>query len=172
MKTRDVIDIMLGFVMFGLILFSIHQCARIEEQKEDHVVIKSDTTILNVVDTIVYYRPQPALILPIHTRDTIVKVDSVEVQVPVVSNVYKDSTYECQVSGGYFTSLDYIKVYPKRSYITIHDTEVIRRKPIISVSVGVGAGYDIWHKNVSPIVGVFVGVPVWSIYAKEKRHTL
>lgn len=137
MKIRDIIDLILGFGMFALIIFSISQCARIKEQNDKLVIIKSDTTILNVVDTIVYYKPKPALILPIHTRDTIVKVDSVEVQVPVVSNVYKDSTYECQISGGYFTS----KVYPKRSHITIHDKETIRRKPIISVSVGVGAGY-------------------------------
>lgn len=164
MKIRDYIDSALVLTALVLSLALCHTCNRQSKVLVADKIIR-DTTFVRVVDTVVVLRPQPTLILPI--RDTIILIDSVKVEVPVVSNVYSDSSYRCKVSGGYFVNLDEIEIYKQKEYIHTTSTNVVYKKPIISLIAGVGVGYNPINHNASPIIGLSIGIPIWSHYGKK-----
>ena len=74
--------------------------------------------------------------------------DSMTLRLPVVQNIYEDSTYKAYVSGVY-PSLDSIFVYPRREIVTI-------RNPPKHWHVGpvVGIGYT--PRGIQPYIGVSV----------------
>lgn len=87
--------------------------------------------------------------------------DTVQVQVPVESKIFQDSTFKCQVSG-WKPSLDWIEVYSPTTTIT--QVERVKLKP--KVSVGIGASV-VWNPITHQFDGglsVGVYVPLWSWY--------
>lgn len=74
--------------------------------------------------------------------------DSMIIKLPIVQNVYEDSTYKAYVSGVY-PSLDSIFVYPRREVVTI-------KKPPKRWHIGPTIGYGITPTGLHPYFGVSV----------------
>ena len=162
MNWRTISEILMFVLIIGLVLLCIHYCSRPTETVIE-TEIQRDT--ITKTDTIVKYLPSPVKTAYVH--DTIVRVDTIEMAVPVVTSEYKDSTYEAVVSGGYFARLERIAVYPKTCYVSEQVTTKVAKKPKISVVVGVGVGYDPVRKQVAPNIGVMVGFPIYNYYGKR-----
>lgn len=128
------------------------------------------------IDTVFYERPQPydysvrlvrvnvpkLLFAP---ADTVVRVveavngsDSVQMEVPVRTLEYRDSTYYARVSGPVVGSLaprlDWIETYNR----TI--TRTVTKHSRFAVTAGVGVGYT--PQGLQPTIGVQAGVVLWS----------
>lgn len=128
------------------------------------------------IDTVFYERPQPygfseqlvtvnvprLLFAP---ADTVVRVveaangtDSVQMEVPVRTLEYRDSTYYARVSGpviGTLTPrLDWIETYNR----TI--TRTVTKRNRFAVTAGVGVGYT--PQGLQPTIGVQAGVVLWN----------
>lgn len=138
----------------------------------DSVGIRSEVRI----DTVFYERPQPVNFsdrlvqvnvpkLLFAAADTVVRVveaasgaDSVQMEVPVRTLEYRDSTYYARVSGpviGTLTPrLDWIETYNR----TI--TRTVTKHSRFAVTAGVGVGYT--PQGLQPTAGVQVGVVLWS----------
>lgn len=98
--------------------------------------------------------------------ESVVFVDStsnVQVEIPIETKEYKDSTYRAVISG-FQPSLDEIEIYTPTTIIT--QTERVQLKPKITLSVGTGVGWNPITKQVDWSVGVYVGIPVWTWYGK------
>lgn len=128
------------------------------------------------IDTVFYERPQPygfseqlvtvnvprLLFAP---ADTVVRVveavngtDSVQMEVPVRTLEYRDSTYYARVSGPIIGDLaprlDWIETYNR----TI--TRTVTKRSKFAVTAGVGVGYT--PKGLQPTIGVQAGVVLWN----------
>lgn len=128
------------------------------------------------IDTVFYERPQsygfseqlvtvnvPRLLFA--PADTVVRVveavngsDSVQMEVPVRTLEYRDSTYYARVSGPVVGSLaprlDWIETYNR----TITRTVTKRRR--FAVTAGVGVGYT--PQGLQPTIGMQAGVVLWA----------
>ena len=137
--------------------FAVKSC---EPQIED--VVKCDTIYIH--DTI-------RIVEPIHIKETIVrydtvylqaidtiaKIDSIEVVVPITQKVYEDSLYKAWVSG-YNQRLDSLHLYRKEVYYPVMIKQSV--KPKVVVSAGVYGGFGV--KGADYGLGISVGVPIWS----------
>lgn len=128
------------------------------------------------IDTVFYERPQPygfseqlvtvnvprLLFAP---ADTVVRVveavngtDSVQMEIPVRTLEYRDSTYYARVVGPVIGDLaprlDWIETYNR----TI--TRTVTKRNRFAVTAGVGIGYT--PKGLQPTIGVQAGVVLWS----------
>ena len=115
-----------------------------------------DTLILEkpVVDTITHIqyveKYLPSTI--IEKIDTIIKIDSIKVYVPINKYLFEEpNKYKIEVSG-YNVSIDNIKLFPKTLYKT--ETKTIKLKP--KFGVGIHIGYGICNSTISPYIGVGV----------------
>lgn len=128
------------------------------------------------IDTVFYERPQPVNFsdrlvrvnvpkLLFAPADTVVRVveavngaDSVQMEVPVRTVEYRDSTYYAQVSGPVVGSLaprlDWIETYNR----TI--TRTVTKRSRFAVTAGVGVGYT--PQGLQPTIGVQAGVVLWA----------
>ena len=126
------------------------------------------------IDTVFYERPQyvgiseqlvrvnvPKLLFA--PADTVVRVvetedgDSVQMEIPVRTLEYRDSTYYARVVGPVVGSLA-----PRLDWIETYNRTVTRTTPARSrfaVTVGAGVGYT--PQGFQPTVGVGVGVILW-----------
>lgn len=86
-------------------------------------------------------------------RDTVTKVDSVWVEVPMQEREYRGDEYYVVV-GGYDPYLKSVEVYPRTSYITT--TETIKQRKRWGVTLGVQGGYGFTPKGWQPYAGVGV----------------
>lgn len=91
----------------------------------------------------------------LHAVDTIVKIDSIEVKVPITERVYEDTTYKAVVRG-YEPELVSLDMYGSTKTITMTKT----KRPKVVVSAGVYGGFGV--KGADYGLGVSVGVPIWS----------
>ena len=87
--------------------------------------------------------------------------DTVQVQVPVESKIYQDSTFKCQVSG-WKPSLDWIEVYSPTTTIT--QVERFKLKPKVSVGIGASVIWNPITKQFDWGISGGVYVPLWNIY--------
>lgn len=135
-------------VVFGIGFFTGYH------YKSGKTSVESTTEI--VYDTINYYSPVPkdSLVIRYETRklptakEKQSTADSVEVEIPIVQNVYEDSTYKAWVSG-YDVRLDSVRIINKTEIIT--NTIKQKKKPW---GIGVGVGYGVGAKGISPFVGI------------------
>lgn len=128
------------------------------------------------IDTVFYERPQPVNFsdrlvrvnvpqLLFAPADTVVRVveavngaDSVQMEVPVRTLEYRDSTYYARVVGPVIGDLaprlDWIETYNR----TI--TRTVTKRSWFAVTAGVGVGYT--PQGLQPTIGVQAGVVLWS----------
>lgn len=128
------------------------------------------------IDTVFYERPQPVnfsdrlvtvnvpklLFAPADTVVRVVEVasgtDSVQMEIPVRTLEYRDSTYYARVSGPVIGTiaprLEWIETYNR----TI--TRTVTKRNRFAVTAGVGVGYT--PQGLQPTIGVQAGVVLWS----------
>lgn len=136
------------------------------------VVVRTVTRI----DTVFYERPQyvgiSEQLVQVHVpkllfapADTVVRVveavngtDSVQMEIPVRTLEYRDSTYYARVSGPVIGDLaprlDWVEVYARTT------TETRYKRPKWAVTAGVGVGYT--PQGLQPTIGVQAGVVLWA----------
>lgn len=131
--------------------------------------IKTDTTRVTVVDTVLYVKPlaRDSVVVRYVTKklpiahDTVhpICIDSAGVNIPLTQKQYCDSTYTAWVSG-YEASLDSIRVYKKREVVTVN--KIIKEPPnrfVISLNIGYGLTP---YNGLQPYIGVGVGYKLFS----------
>lgn len=128
------------------------------------------------IDTVFYERPQPVNFsdrlvtvnvpkLLFAPADTVVRVveavnstDSVQMEIPVRTLEYRDSTYYARVSGPVIGTLA-----PRLEWIETYNrtiTRTVTKRSRFAVTAGVGVGYT--PKGLQPTIGVQAGVVLWS----------
>lgn len=128
------------------------------------------------IDTVFYEQPQPVNFsdrlvrvnvpkLLFAPADTVVRVveaangtDSVQMEIPVRTLEYRDSTYYARVVGPVVGSLA-----PRLDWIETYDrtiTQTVTKRNRFAVTAGVGVGYT--PQGLQPTVGVQVGVVLWN----------
>lgn len=129
----------------------------------------SSSTIIEKTDTI-YKTDTIEIIKPIekykyitkYITDTLYTTDSTktEVNIPITTTIYKDSTYEASVSG-FKASLDYLVLFPKETTIYQEKVSKIKEKqPLIEFKPSIGFGYGVIHKQGDLFIGLTVSVPL------------
>lgn len=138
----------------------------------DSIKVERDT--IYVTDTVRYYVPTPVyedkvrteykwLTRVDHVIDTnkMVVHDSVLVEVPITSKHYKAKEYDAWISG-YEPSLDSIRVYQEKEYITEKITITKTKRKPWGIGFSAGYGYDIKTKTASPFIGVGISYDIIS----------
>lgn len=127
----------------------------------------SSSTIIEKTDTI-YKTDTIEIIKPIekykyitkYITDTLYTTDSTktEVNIPITTTIYKDSTYEASVSG-FKASLDYLILFPKETTIYQEKVSKIKEKqPLIKHGVQVGVGYGIINNKPDFYLGYGISI--------------
>ena len=130
-------------------------CAAIDEQIYRDTIIDTitETKPIYIDSIIVQERVRK---LPVYydvhdtITDTLLRIDSVNVAIPITQKRYDSENYKAWVSG-YEPSLDSIDVYRKTETITIRE-----RQRRWGIGVVGGVGYGITSRKVEPFVGVGV----------------
>lgn len=84
--------------------------------------------------------------------------DSVEVEVPLITRHYADSSYEAWVSGPIDPRLDSINVYARMEVVTIKEPPERTGR----WGVGMFAGYGITAHGVQPCAGISINYNFWN----------
>lgn len=113
----------------------------------DSTILRYETVVVPIRDT---------LLVP----DT-AKIDSVNVVVPIMQKVFRDSIYQAWVSG-YNPSLDSIHISQRTTTITrtITNTEVQYKAKRWSVGVHLGVG--VTPRKVEPYIGIGIAYNIFS----------
>lgn len=139
-------------ILFILIIFNVYDLGRNSVKITE--IVKTDT--ITKVDTITIHEPKiDTVYLTKYVTDTLYTTDSIkaEVNIPITTTIYKDSTYEASVSG-YKVKLDYFTVYPKETYIYKEKTlEKANKQPFITHGIQVGVGYGMINKKPDAYIG-------------------
>ena len=148
---------LLYITIFILILFNVFNWGK--NSVKPSIIEKVDT--ITITNTITIYNPdKDTVYLTKYVKDTLYLSDSTkaEVNIPISTTIYKESTYEAQISG-FKAELDYIKVFPKETTIYKEKTlEIKEKQPIIEHGVQLGIGYGL--TNNKPDIYVGYGVTI------------
>lgn len=140
------------FYIIIIILFS----SILLTKKREYKIVNEVTDTIYKTNTIFIEKPIPDTVyITKYITDTLYTTDSVktEVNIPISTTIYKDSTYEASVSG-FKASLDYFKVFPKETTIYKEKTLEIKEKlPLIKHGIQVGVGYLPLSNKIEPYIG-------------------
>lgn len=140
------------FYIIIIILFS----SILLTKKREYKIVNEVTDTIYKTNTIFIEKPIPDTVyITKYITDTLYTTDSVktEVNIPISTTIYKDSTYEASVSG-FKASLDYFKVFPKETTIYKEKTlEIKEKQPLIKHGIQVGVGYLPLSNKIEPYVG-------------------
>ena len=164
-KAENIIIAALSALLAASVCLNIRQCGTDGKTHQD-------TTRTTFVDTVPFFKPVArdsvevryvTEVLPVisdtcnidtvnipgsgNTGEDFIQ-DSAKVAIPILSEVYGDSTYTAYVSG-YRANLDSIFVYPRREVITVTDKARHRRW-----GIGIQAGCGFGRNGPSPYIGV------------------
>lgn len=147
-------DLIYLLIIFGLGLTLFNYCSKPPIEKEV-VVYKTDTIVK--IDTIIKYKPKP---IEVKSEPDTIYLPSIDDSVAVDREIklYKDSTYEVQISG-FKAELDKITVYPRET--TIYKEKVLEikeKRPKIDFGVQVGVGYLPFSRKLEPYIGYGVQI--------------
>lgn len=146
-----------------LLILAVYAGYNIPRKVTERRINNSITFVDTVRDTITITKPKVVYThifrtdtVCLATVDTISRIDSIFVSVPIDRMVYTDdSTYTAVVSG-YRASLDSISVYNK----TI--TKELVKKPQ-RISISLQAGYGFTSKTPSPYIGLGVSYNIFNL---------
>ena len=142
---KHVIYIIIIFVLIFLNLYQYNKNNRIEintVEVRDTVVIRDTVKFDN--PTLIYVKTEPDT-LYIESIDSTVIMNK-------ETKVYRDSTYEAQISG-FQPHLDHIKVFPKTTYITTEKVSYVKEKRRFTHGIQAGIGPAIPNKKPDVFVG-------------------
>ena len=117
------------------------------ETIRDTVVIRDTLKFDN--PTLIYVKTEPDT-LYIESIDSTVVMNK-------ETKVYRDSTYEAQISG-FQPHLDHIKVFPKTTYITTEKTSYIEKKKHFNHGIQIGVGFGVINRKPDVFVGYGVQI--------------
>lgn len=147
----------IGIVFCSLcLLFSLFYSKGDKETKKNDRITRVDTIIKR--DTIIIDKPQPIYITKTKVvRDTLKTTDTipqfVEVEVPIETKEYKDSSYYCRISG-FQPFLEHLEVYPVQTTITKEITQYKAKK--WNCGIQAGFGYGVFNKKPDLYIGIGV----------------
>lgn len=113
--------------------------------------IKEQRDTVTVIDTQFIEKPVPIYIKSEPDTIYIPSIDSTVV-LDKETKVYSDSTFEVQISG-FQPQLDFIRVFPKTTYITTEKTLETVKKKRFTQGIQAGIGYGIINKKADIYVG-------------------
>lgn len=157
---RNFAIILLILVSLFLLLGALHY-----KHKYNQVVgAPSISDTLIVRDTIEIKVPEPKEIKTIKT-DTVYLPsptlnDSIDIALPLEEKIYGDSTFRAVIQG-YNPTLKEITIYPTNTTVmekSVVTVDKFKYKPNISLSVGYG--YGIIHKQNDLFIGVTLSIPI------------
>lgn len=144
--------ILIHLIIISFIIFISY---RIGLSNSSNTIIEKTDTIYKT-DTIEIIKPiEKYKYITKYITDTLYTTDSTktEVNIPITTTIYKDSTYEASVSG-FKASLDYLILFPKETTIYQEKVSKIKEKqPLIKHGVQVGVGYLPLSNKIEPYVG-------------------
>ena len=137
-------------IIFILIILNLYQCNKNNNRIEINNVetIRQDTVVVR--DTLKFYKPKPIYVKS--EKDTLFINDTTFIELPKETKVYRDSTYEAQITG-FQPNLDYIKVFPKTTYITKEKVSYIANKKHFHHGLQVGVGFGVINRKPDVFVG-------------------
>lgn len=143
---KHVIYIIIIIILIILNLYQYNHNNRIEintvETRRDTVVIRDTVKFDN--PTLIYVKTEPDT-LYIESIDSTVVMNK-------ETKVYRDSTYEAQISG-FQPHLDHIKVFPNTTYITTEKTSYIEKKKHFNHGIQIGVGFGVINRKPDIFVG-------------------
>ena len=144
--------ILIHLIIISFIIFISY---RIGLSNSSNIIIEKTDTIYKT-DTIEIIKPiEKYKYITKYITDTLYTTDSTktEVNIPITTTIYKDSTYEASVSG-FKASLDYLVLFPKQTTIYQEKVSKIKEKqPLIKHGVQVGVGYLPLSNKIEPYIG-------------------
>ena len=142
---KHVIYIIIIIILVILNLYQYNKNNRIEI----NTVEVRDTVVIR--DTIKF--DNPTLIYVKTELDTLY-IESIDSTVVMnkETKVYRDSTYEAQISG-FQPHLDHIKVFPNTTYITTEKTSYIEKKKHFNHGIQIGVGFGVINRKPDVFVG-------------------
>lgn len=144
-------------IIFLIILFNVYSLGK----KSVEPTIIEKVEIIKHTDTITIYKPIPDTVyLTKIVKDTLYSTDSTktEVDIPITTTIYKDSTYEASVSG-FKANLDYVKVFPTQTTIYKEKTlEIKEKQPLIKHGVQFGVGYGMINNKPDFYIGYGISI--------------
>lgn len=147
-------------VYLVVILIIIFNCYKLGQNSIKQTIIEKTDTI-TITDTVVIVKPKlDTVYLTKYVTDTLYTTDSVKVNVnvPISTTIYKDSTYYAEISG-FKASLDVIKVFPRETTIYKEKVrEIAGKQPLITHGIQVGVGYLPISKKIEPYIGYGVQI--------------
>lgn len=148
---KHVIYIIIIIILIILNLYQYNKNNRIEintVEVRDTVVIRDTVKFDN--PTLIYVKSEPDT-LYIESIDSTVVMNK-------ETKVYRDSTYEAQISG-FQPHLDHIKVFPNTTYITTEKTSYIeKKKRRFTHGIQAGIGFGIVNKKPDVFIGYGVQI--------------
>lgn len=142
------IYIIIIIILIILNIFQYNKNKRIVEINNVET-IRQDTIIVR--DTLKFYKPKPIYVKSELDTIYIESIDSTVVM-NKETKVYRDSTYEAQISG-FQPNLDHISVFPKTTYITTEKTSYIEKKKHFNHGLQVGVGFGVINRKPDVFVG-------------------
>ena len=144
-------------IFLFIILFNVYNLGK----KSVEPTIIEKVEIIKRTDTITIYKPIPDTVyLTKIVKDTLYSTDSTktEIDIPITTTIYKDSTYEASVSG-FKANLDYVKVFPTQTTIYKEKTlEIKEKQPLIKHGVQVGVGYGMINNKPDFYIGYGISI--------------
>lgn len=121
---------------------------------EPTIITKTDT--ITLYDTITIEKPIPKYI---KTKPDTVYIPSIDsnIVLDIETKVYKDSTYEAQISG-FKPSLDYLRVFPKETIIYKEKVSKIKEKQRFTQGIQIGIGYNFINNEPNLYIGYGINV--------------
>lgn len=134
-----------------MIILNLYQCNKNNNrivEINNVETIRQDTLIVR--DTLKFYKPKPIFVKS--ELDTLYINDTTFIELPKETKVYRDSTYEAQISG-FQPNLDYISVFPKTTYITTEKVSYIEKKRHFNHGIQLGIGFGLINRKPDVYVG-------------------
>lgn len=149
--------IMKHLIYIFIIIILILTIFNIYNNYSNNVIYITKTDTIVKIDTIIKYKPKP---IEVKTEPDTIYLPSINDSVAVDREIklYKDSTYEVQISG-IEPFLDKITVYPRET--TIYKEKVLEikeKRPKIDFGVQVGVGYLPFSRKLEPYIGYGVQI--------------
>lgn len=142
MKHVIYIIIIIILIILNLYQYNHNKIVKINTVEVRDTVVISDTVKFDN-PTLIYVKTEP---------DTLYINDTTFIELPKETKVYRDSTYEAQISG-FQPHLDHIKVFPNTTYITTEKTSYIEKKKHFNHGIQIGVGFGVINRKADVFVG-------------------
>ena len=141
-------------IIIILIILNLYQYNHNNEIVKINTVEVRDTVVIR--DTLKFDNPT---LIYVKTEPDTLYIESIDSTVVMnkETKVYRDSTYEAQISG-FQPHLDHIKVFPKTTYITTEKVSYVKDKRRLHHGLQLGIGYGFINRKPDVFIGYGVQI--------------